>query len=45
MSVNGTPSEHQKSFLKIFMNHHDSLKEHLSEIETDFEEDMAPFAL
>ena len=31
MSVNGTLSEHQKSFLKILMKHYDSLKEHFNE--------------
>ena len=31
MSVNGTLSEHQKTFLKILMDHYDSLKEHLAE--------------
>lgn len=45
MSVNGTLPEHQKSFLKILMGHYDSLKEYLTEIETNFKEDMAPFAL
>ena len=45
MSVNGTLSEHQKSFLKILMSHYDSLKEHLAEVETSLMEDMAPFAL
>lgn len=45
MSVNGTLSEHQKSFLKILMCHYDSMKEHLIEIETHLQEDMLPFAL
>ena len=45
MSVNGTLSEHQKAFLKILMDHYDSLKEHLAEIEKNLEADMAPFAL
>lgn len=45
MSVNGTLSEHQKSFLKILMYHYDSMKEHLVEIETHLQEDMLPFAL
>ena len=45
MSVNGTLSEHQKSFLKILMCHYDSMKEHLVEIETHLQEDMLPFAL
>lgn len=45
MSVNGTLSEHQKTFLKILMAHYDSLKEHLTEVETSLEEGMAPFAL
>ena len=45
MSVNGTLSEHQKKFLKILMNHYDSLKEHLNEIEKDLEQDMEPFTL
>lgn len=45
MSVNGTLSEHQKAFLKILMDHYDSLKEHLVEIEKSLEADMAPFAL
>ena len=45
MSVNGTLSEHQKGFLKILMNHYDSLKEHLGEVEAALMEDMAPFAL
>ena len=43
MSVNGTLSNHQRAFLEILMNHYDSLKEHLSEIETALEEDMKPF--
>jgi len=38
-------SEHQKSFLKILMSHYDSLKEHLTEVETNLMEDMTPFAL
>ena len=33
MSVNGTLSEHQKSFLKILMCHYDSMKEHLKTAE------------
>ena len=45
MSVNGTLPEHQKTFLKILMTHYDSLKEHLTEVETSLEEDMAPFTL
>ena len=45
MSVNGTLSEHQKSFLKILMSHLDSLNEHLMEVETALKEDMRPFAL
>ncbi len=45
MSVNETLSEHQKGFLKILMNHYDSLKEHLTEIEKNLEADMVPFAL
>ena len=45
MSVNGTLSEHQKAFLKILMNHYDSLKKHLTEIEKSLEVGMAPFAL
>ena len=45
MSVNGTLSEHQKTFLKILMDHYDSLKEHLAGIEKSLEADMAPFAL
>ena len=45
MSVNGTLSGHQKSFLKILMSHYDSLKEHLNEVETNLMEDMVPFAL
>ena len=45
MSVNGTLSEHQKTFLKILMTHYNSLKEHLTEVETNLEEDMAPFTL
>ena len=45
MSVNGTLPEHQKAFLKILMDHYDSLKEHLAEIEKSLEADMAPFAL
>ncbi len=45
MSVNGTLSEHQKAYLKILMEHYDSLKGHLGEIETALKEDMAPFAV
>ena len=45
MSVNGTLSNHQRAFLEILMNHYDSLKEHLSEIETALEEDMKPFTV
>jgi len=44
MSVNGTLSEHQRMFLELLMNHYDSLKEHLSEIEEALEKDMKPFA-
>jgi transposase len=43
MSVNGTLSGHQKSFLKILMDHYDSLKEHLNEIEEALQQDMEPF--
>lgn len=45
MSVNGTLSEHQKAFLKILMNHYDSWKEHLNEIEKALNQDMKPFSL
>jgi len=45
LSVNGTLSEYQKAFLKILMNHYDSLKKHLEEMETALKKDMAPFAL
>ena len=45
MSVNGILWEHQKVFLKILMDHYDSLKEHLTEIEQSLEADMDPFAL
>lgn len=44
MSVNGTLSEHQKAFLKMLMGHYDSLKKHLSEVETEIQKDMASFA-
>lgn len=45
MSVNGTLSEHQKVFLKILMDHYDSVKEHLSETKQGLQADIAPFAL
>lgn len=45
VSVNGILSERRKSFLKILVSHYDSLKEHLTEVETNLIEDMAPFAL
>lgn len=45
MSVNGTLSEHQRFFLRILMNHYDSLKEHLAQIEASLAEEMEPFTL
>jgi transposase len=45
VSVNGTLSDHKKSFLKMLMNHYDSLKFHLSEIEIAIAVEMEPFAL
>lgn len=45
IAVNGTLSKHQQDFLKMLMNHYDSLKTHLSEIEAAIDEEMAPFAL
>ena len=45
MSVNGILSEHQRFFLRILMDHCDSLKEYLSQIEALSAEEMAPFAL
>jgi len=40
-SVNATLSVHQKTFLKILMNHYNSLKKRLDEIEINLEADMA----
>lgn len=45
VSVNGTLADHQKSFLKMLMDHYDSLKTHLSEIEIAIAAEMEPFAL
>jgi len=45
IAVNGTLSKHQQDFLKMLMDHYDSLKTHLSEIEAAIDEEMAPFAL
>lgn len=45
VSVNGTLSDHQKSFLKMLMDHYDSLRTHLSEIEIAVAAEMEPFAL
>lgn len=45
MAVNGTLSKHQQDFLKMIMNHYNSLKEHLAEIEDAIKEEMAPFTL
>lgn len=43
MAVNGTLSKIQQDFLEMLMNHYDSLKPHLAEIETTLEETMAPY--
>lgn len=45
IAVNGTLSKHQRDFLKMLMGHYDSLKSHLSEIETALVAEMAPFTL
>ncbi len=36
---------HKDQFLKILMNHYDSWKEHLNEIEKALNQDMEPFSL
>jgi len=43
MSVNGTLSEHQRSFLKTLMEHYETLNKHLAEIESTLQKDMEPF--
>ena len=43
MSVNGTLSAHQRSFLKMLMGHYETLDNHLSEIETALQKEMEPF--
>ena len=43
MSVNGTLSEHQRSFLKTIMEHYETLNRHLAEIESALQKDMEPF--
>nr|WP_312501150.1 transposase [Lacrimispora sp.] len=45
VAVNGTLSKYQQDFLKMLMDHYDSLKSHLTEIEVALEKTMAPFAL
>lgn len=45
IAVNGTLSKYQRDFLKMLMGHYDSLKSHLSEIETALVAEMAPFTL
>ena len=45
VAVNGTLSQIQQDFLEMLMDHYDSLKSHLAEIETALEEAMAPFSL
>lgn len=45
VAVNGTLSKHQQDFLKMLMDHYDSLKSHLIEIEVALEKTMDPFAL
>ncbi len=45
IAVNGTLSKHQQDFLKMLMDHYDSLKVHLTEIETAIDVEMAPFTL
>lgn len=45
VSVNGTLSGHQKAFLKMLMDHYDSLRTHLAEIEAAIVAEMEPFTL
>ncbi len=44
MSINGTLSDHQRSFLKMLYGHYKSLKDHLKEVEDALNNDMKPFA-
>ncbi len=45
VSVNGSLSTHQRDFLKMLMNHYDTLKAHLCEVESAIAFEMEPFAL
>ena len=45
VSVNGTLSDHQRAFLKMLMEHYNSLRTHRSEIEGAIVEEMEPFTL
>ena len=45
MSVNGTLSLHQRSFLKMLVNHYEMLNLHLTEVESALHQEMEPFAL
>ena len=45
MSVNGTLSLHQRSFLKMLINHFEMLNSHLTEVESALQQEMEPFAL
>lgn len=45
VAVNGTLSKIQQDFLEMLMDHYDSLKSHMAEIESALEQAMAPFSL
>jgi len=45
MSVNGSLSLHQRSFLNILLEHLETLRKHLSEVESSIQQEMEPFAL
>ncbi|WP_306583010.1 IS110 family transposase, partial [Enterocloster bolteae] len=44
VAVNGTLSKIQQDFLEMLMDHYDSLKSHMAEIETALEQAMAPLS-
>ena len=45
MAVNRTLSKIQQNFPEMLMDHYDTLKSHLAEIETALEKAMVPFSL
>lgn len=45
IAVNGTLSKHQQGFLNMLVEHYDSLKSHLAEVEVAIEVEMTPFTL